>query len=235
MKNTFVLMSKTKKLKSTVTSIIKKPFLALLAILLLLALPATMVNAESSNQGITDNVIYITTTYGDLNNDYSVDSLDYALMKSLLLDNNNIINKSSDLNGDHQFNALDLSIMKQYLLQKIYIFPVDATFQTTKTGSIINVEENKSFEICLTECASTGYQWVPKLSDNTALSLYSIESLIDINTQIPGCSTPEVWTFKALKAGTYTLTLESIRPWEEPEEGLIDTVKYTINVTKPNA
>lgn len=65
---------------------------------------------------------------GDLNDDNSINSLDFALMKSYLLGKisdfpvkNDL--EAADVNGDNKINSLDLTIMKQYLLGKINTFP----------------------------------------------------------------------------------------------------------------
>jgi hypothetical protein len=65
---------------------------------------------------------------GDVNNDSSINALDFALMNSYLI--GKISNfpsenglKAADVNGDGEINALDLGVMKQYLLGKISVFP----------------------------------------------------------------------------------------------------------------
>ena len=62
--------------------------------------------------------------YGDLNSDKSIDSLDLALMKKCILDNNQGI-KAADLDGNGSTDALDLALIKQYLLGQISVFPVN--------------------------------------------------------------------------------------------------------------
>ncbi len=236
MKRTFLLRNQAKKLKTAVTNLIKKRTAVSLAILMLslIVVPVGNVNAESSsNEGTSDDVIQISTFYGDLNNDFSVDALDFALMKSLLLDNTGSFKKVADVNGDKAVNALDLSIMKQALLRSITRFPVADTFVDTENGSIINVAQNKTFEISLEENGSTGYQWFYTLSDISSLNLVSEENLHYTSRELVGAPIQKIWFFEALKPGTYTLTFEYKRSWEQ---GIapIKTVQCTINISSTN-
>ena len=69
-----------------------------------------------------------TSKIGDLNEDNSIDALDYSLMKQFLL---GVINDLpakddkyvADLDNDGSMTALDLSLLKQYLLGIITKFP----------------------------------------------------------------------------------------------------------------
>ncbi len=67
-----------------------------------------------------------TILYGDLNGDKSIDSIDFALMKSYLLGSIKeftVSSKAADLNADDSIDALDFSYLKRYLLGDITIFP----------------------------------------------------------------------------------------------------------------
>ncbi len=60
--------------------------------------------------------------YGDLNGDKSIDSIDLALMKKCMLENNQSI-KAADLDGSGSVDAIDYSLIKKYLLGQITEFP----------------------------------------------------------------------------------------------------------------
>ncbi|QNU65878.1 protease inhibitor I42 family protein [Ruminiclostridium herbifermentans] len=225
------LKTQTKELKP-ISHSIKKHIAISLAVLMLslIFVPIGSVNAESlTNEGISGFTEF-TTIYGDLNNDLRVNALDYALMKSLLLDNTGKYIKTADVNGDNELNVLDLSLMKQFLLGSILRFPVGNTFVDTENGSIIYVEQNKSFEITLEENGSTGYQWFYSISDISALNLISEENLIYTSPELDGAPIQKIWTFEALEPGTYTLTFEYKRPWQQ---GIapIEIVECTIIVS----
>lgn len=57
------------------------------------------------------------STYkGDFNQDGSLDSIDFALLKMTLLNPNATYNKMMDLNDDNSVDAIDFAMYKQYLL-----------------------------------------------------------------------------------------------------------------------
>ncbi|PYG90193.1 mannan endo-1,4-beta-mannosidase [Ruminiclostridium sufflavum DSM 19573] len=67
-----------------------------------------------------------TIMYGDLNGDKSIDSIDFALMKSYLLGSIkefSVSSKAADLNADDSIDSLDFSYLKRYLLGDISKFP----------------------------------------------------------------------------------------------------------------
>jgi len=65
--------------------------------------------------------------YGDVNSSNSVDSIDFAIMRTHLLGMVELRGedlKAADVNGDGSFNSLDFGVMRQYLLGYITVFPV---------------------------------------------------------------------------------------------------------------
>ena len=66
------------------------------------------------------------TTYGDLNSDGSIDSIDAALLKKVLLggEPENVNLTAADVNIDGQVDAIDYAILKSYLLGTINSLPV---------------------------------------------------------------------------------------------------------------
>ena len=61
---------------------------------------------------------------------------------------------------------------------------------------------------------TTGYQWSEdaRIDDETIIEQVSHE-FIAPETDMPGASGEEVWTFKGLKRGTVTILLEYSRSW----------------------
>lgn len=82
------------------------------------------------NDSAAEIALASTAVYGDVNGDRNVDSIDYALVKSYLL---NVIAvfpaengfMTADVSGDGNVNSLDLSLIRQYILRTIEIFPVE--------------------------------------------------------------------------------------------------------------
>jgi len=74
----------------------------------------------------TDNFFGTSTptiTYGDYNNDGSIDALDFSSFKMYLMSPEHTYNKVLDLNIDNTVDAVDLAIMKQYLLGIVKVLP----------------------------------------------------------------------------------------------------------------
>ncbi len=75
---------------------------------------------------------------------------------------------------------------------------------------------------------TTGFQWseVAEISDETIIQQVSHKFIGPDITMPPGTPGEEVWTFKALKEGTTTISLEYSRPWIEEEIG-----HWTVTIT----
>lgn len=77
--------------------------------------------------------------YGDINGSNSVDSLDFAIMRTYLLGKNSLEEKAlkaADVNGDGSADSIDFAILRQYLLGKISVFPV----YSIATPTPVNIE-----------------------------------------------------------------------------------------------
>ena len=225
-----------------ISSVFRRGAAVLLSVSMLsyLAIPIGAVNAETPAGGNNagDGAAYGSTVnkstiYGDLNGDFNVNSLDLESMKILLLGfKDNINTAAADLNGDGNINALDLVLMKQFILGKIAGFPAADTFKNTTDGTVIDVNLDGSFKITLEENGSTGYLWDYTVSEENALNLVSEESF-SFSPGMAGAPIEKEWTFKALKAGKYTLLYTYRRPWETGKEPL-KTVKCDIYVSTTN-
>jgi hypothetical protein len=97
------------------------------------ALPETIEAGSSAyivpgNVQFPDDYTDIKEIVGDVNSDNTVDSLDYAAMKSYLLGNIKVFLAADDLwtgdvNGDKEINSIDYALIKSYLLGIITEFP----------------------------------------------------------------------------------------------------------------
>lgn len=94
----------------------------------------------------------------------------------------------------------------------------------------LDVAVNDSFEITLCSNPTTGFKWVEtaQISDTTVLQQIEHEFIGPESEPPPPPGTPgqEIWTFKALKKGTTTVSMEYSRPWEGGEKG-----EWTFNLT----
>jgi inhibitor of cysteine peptidase len=84
-----------------------------------------------------------------------------------------------------------------------------------------------SFTVTLCSNATTGFQGSESapISDPTVVQQMD-HKFVSPDTELVGAPGKEVWTFKALKTGTSTISLEYSRPWEGGEKG-----EWTFNLT----
>ena len=92
----------------------------------------------------------------------------------------------------------------------------------------MTVAAGNTFTVTLCSNATTGFQWSEsaQISDQTVVQQTGHEFVSPENTGLVGAPGNEVWTFKALKKGTSTITMEYSRPWEGGEKGV-----WTFNLT----
>jgi inhibitor of cysteine peptidase len=85
-----------------------------------------------------------------------------------------------------------------------------------------------SFTVTLCSNPTTGFEWSEsaQISDQTVVQQVHHKFVPSATTGIAGAPGKEVWTFKALKKGTSTISLEYSRPWEGGEKG-----EWTFNLT----
>ena len=78
-----------------------------------------------------------------------------------------------------------------------------------------------SLTVTLCSNPTTGFQWVEsaQISDQTVLQQTSHKFVPPEETGVAGAAGKEIWTFKALKKGTSTISMEYSRPWEGGEKG----------------
>ena len=89
----------------------------------------------------------------------------------------------------------------------------------------VKVPVDGSLTVTLCSNPTTGFEWLEsaQISDQTVLrqtghKFVGPEAKGD-EPPAPGTAGQEVWTFKALKEGTSTISMEYSRPWEGGEKG----------------
>ena len=104
----------------------------------------------------------------------------------------------------------------------------DDFMQQKHIGKEVAAAVGDSFTVTLCSNATTGFQWSEsaQISDQTVLQQTGHEFVSPEAEDIVGAPGKEVWTFKALKKGTSTLSVEYGRPWEGGEKG-----EWTFNLT----
>jgi len=88
---------------------------------------------------------------------------------------------------------------------------VDASY----SGQQVEVAVGGSVIVTLESNASTGFQWVlVSIGDETVLEKVANTYESPEDTDMVGAPGKEIWTFKALKKGTSTISMEYSQPWE---------------------
>jgi len=87
----------------------------------------------------------------------------------------------------------------------------------------VEVAVDGSLTVTLCSNPTTGFQWseAAQISDQTILQQTGHQLVMPKAEPPPPPGTPgqEIWTFKALKEGTSTISMEYSRPWEGGEKG----------------
>ncbi|MCX6008756.1 MAG: protease inhibitor I42 family protein [Chloroflexi bacterium] len=104
----------------------------------------------------------------------------------------------------------------------------DDFMQQKHISKEVSAAVGDSFTVTLCSNATTGFKWSEsaQISDQTVLQQTGHEFVSPEAEGIVGAPGKEVWTFKALKKGTSTLSVEYGRPWEGGEKG-----EWTFNLT----
>ena len=108
--------------------------------------------------------------------------------------------------------------------------PIDNFMQDKHLTGQVEVTAGESFPVTLGSNPTTGFQWVEEaqISDTGVLEQVKHEFIGPESEPPPPPGAPgqEVWTFKALKKGTTTVSMEYSRPWEGGEKA-----EWTYNLT----
>ena len=97
--------------------------------------------------------------------------------------------------------------------------PNNVSVDASSSGKRVEVFVGSSFTVTLDSNATTGYSWELKEISNPAV-LEKTDNKYEAPTSgLMGAGGKEVWTFKVLKAGTSTLTMEYSQPWAGGQKG----------------
>jgi len=103
-----------------------------------------------------------------------------------------------------------------------------ASVNESDSGKQVEIWANGGLlTVTLESNQTTGYSWeLKEISDPSVLQ--KTDSKYETPTSgLVGAGGKEVWTFKALKAGTTTLSMEYSQPWEAGQKG---AKSFTITV-----
>jgi len=98
----------------------------------------------------------------------------------------------------------------------------DEFYEQQHISKEVKVAVGDSFTLTLCSNPTTGFQWEPaQISDQTVLEEVDHKFVSPESDPPPPPGTPgqEIWTFKALKEGESTISIDYSRPWEGGEKG----------------
>jgi inhibitor of cysteine peptidase len=104
-----------------------------------------------------------------------------------------------------------------------------ANLTAADKGGQVEIKVGEQIVIQLDGNPSTGYTWEAKDLDTTMFEQVGDPAFTSSNPSLVGSGGTLTLTFKALKAGTTTLTLVYHRPWETGVDP-IDTFAVTVTV-----
>jgi inhibitor of cysteine peptidase len=100
--------------------------------------------------------------------------------------------------------------------------PCDEFYESRHISRDADIPVGAALQVILCSNPSTGFQWEEaRISDPAVLEELSHEFVSPESKPPPPPGTPgqDVWTFKALKAGESTISVDYSRPWEGGEKG----------------
>ena len=95
-------------------------------------------------------------------------------------------------------------------------------FATQKNITMeVEISHPSSQIVSLCSNPTTGFQWTEsaQISDETVIYQYEHNFVSPTEEGVVGAPGKDVWTFKTLKQGTSTISLDYSRPWEGGEKG----------------
>jgi predicted secreted protein len=98
-----------------------------------------------------------------------------------------------------------------------------------KVGKINTIKVGQKFSVVLEENASTGYTWSYITNDKAIKLVSAVNKNISNDKNIVGAPTNKIWTFKALKKGTYKIKFSYARSWEKKTPAA-KTAEYTVKI-----
>jgi inhibitor of cysteine peptidase len=90
----------------------------------------------------------------------------------------------------------------------------DVNVDSSYSGKQVELSVGQTLVVTLASNVTTGYSWsLTGISDESVLQKSGNEYIAP-TTNLVGAGGQDVWTFKALKKGTSTISMGYSRPWE---------------------
>ena len=97
--------------------------------------------------------------------------------------------------------------------------PNDVSADASSSGKQIEITASGTLTVTLDSNATTGYSWELAGISDTGVLEKTDNKYEALTSGLMGAGGKEVWTFKALKAGTTTLSMDYSQPWVGGQKG----------------
>lgn len=95
------------------------------------------------------------------------------------------------------------------------VAPSEVSVDESHNGKKVEIAVAGALTVTLESNPTTGFQWeLASISDQAVLEKQSNTFEAPEDTGMVGAPGKEVWTFKALKKGSSTISMEYSQPWE---------------------
>ncbi len=105
----------------------------------------------------------------------------------------------------------------------------NAAAHSALTTKVVKV--NKEFRVALKSNPTTGYSWMPKFDPNYVKLINSKYVPYKTKHGVVGSGGVQIFTFKAIKPGKTTITMQYQRPWAETVPPLKE-VRYNLIILR---
>ena len=109
--------------------------------------------------------------------------------------------------------AIGLFGVALLMLTACSTLPNQVSKDASSSGKTVNIAVGGTLTVTLDSNVTTGYSWELKEIGDTNVLQKSDNKYIAPTSGAIGAGGKEVWTFKALAAGTSTLTMSYSQPW----------------------
>jgi inhibitor of cysteine peptidase len=115
--------------------------------------------------------------------------------------------------------AIGLVVTAFLMLTACSSLPDQVSIDASSSGKTVNIAVGGTLTVTLDSNVTTGYSWeLKEIGDTDVLQKTDNKYVAPANEAI-GAGGKEVWTFKALAAGTSTLTMDYSQPWAGGQKG----------------
>ena len=97
--------------------------------------------------------------------------------------------------------------------------PNDVSVNESSSGKQVELFVGGTLTVTLDSNATTGYSWELTGISDTGVLQKTDNKYVAPTSGLMGAGGKEVWTFKALKAGTTTLSMDYSQPWVGGQKG----------------